>query len=166
MRASSEIWPGNSIWPLAYATSEGLMCPDRGHQGLRMRTTSGEKWCPSLLAPEEGVCGSIERYLDITGTSLFSENILGLKGKRWARLWGFWDSYKGWEYCMYDILFFYFLFMFFIILVLGVHCDIHQSSYNISYLNSPHHHSPSSSLPPFLNSFNRSHFSIFFVVVI
>jgi hypothetical protein len=57
------------------------------------------------------------------------------------------------------------LFLFFIIVVLGVHCSIYKSSYNIpniSYLNSP----PSSfyfTFPPSTswNSFNRSHFSIY-----
>jgi hypothetical protein len=49
-----------------------------------------------------------------------------------------------------------------IIIVLGVHCDIYKSSYNISQLNSP---PPSLSFIPTSpyswNSFNRTYFSIF-----
>jgi hypothetical protein len=48
------------------------------------------------------------------------------------------------------------------IVVLGVHCDIYKSPYNISLLNTP---SPSFSSIPFFphswNNFNMSHFSIF-----
>jgi hypothetical protein len=40
-----------------------------------------------------------------------------------------------------DHIFFVLLFYYHIIVVLGVHCDIYKSSYNISYLNSPLHYS-------------------------
>jgi hypothetical protein len=43
----------------------------------------------------------------------------------------------------------------------GVHCDIYKSSYKVSKLNSPLHHSPLSSFPHSWNGFNRSHFSVF-----
>jgi hypothetical protein len=47
------------------------------------------------------------------------------------------------------------------IVILEVHCDIHESAYNISFFNS----SPLSILlyppPPFLEYFQQSHFSIF-----
>jgi hypothetical protein len=45
--------------------------------------------------------------------------------------------------------------------VLVVHWDIYKSSYSVSYLNSPLHHSPLSPSPHSWNSFNISHFSIF-----
>jgi hypothetical protein len=48
---------------------------------------------------------------------------------------------------------------FFIIAVTEVHCDIYQSSYNISPWVHPIHHSPLSSYS--WNSFNSSHFSSF-----
>jgi hypothetical protein len=47
------------------------------------------------------------------------------------------------------------------IIVLGVHCDIYKSSYNIPSLNSPP--PPFSFIPPSSyswNCFNRSHFSL------
>jgi hypothetical protein len=60
------------------------------------------------------------------------------------------------------ILWLYFLrlkkYIFFIIFVLGVHCDIYKSSYNVSSLNSP---PPSFSfilLPPFLEKFQEVSF--------
>jgi hypothetical protein len=54
----------------------------------------------------------------------------------------------------------YFFFYYIIEILLGVHCDIYKSAYNISYLISP---SPWFFIPlPYSwNSFNRSHFSIF-----
>jgi hypothetical protein len=45
--------------------------------------------------------------------------------------------------------------------VLGVHCDIYKSSYNISLVVHPLHHSPLPLFPHSWNNFNRSHFSIF-----
>jgi hypothetical protein len=53
------------------------------------------------------------------------------------------------------------LFYYCIIFVLGVHCDIYNSSYNVSWLNScppSFFFIPSSPIP---GSFNRSHFPIF-----
>jgi hypothetical protein len=55
-------------------------------------------------------------------------------------------------------------FFFNFIVVLGeVHCDIYKGSYNVSnmsYLNSPLHHSPLSPHPHSRNSFNRYLFSV------
>jgi hypothetical protein len=51
--------------------------------------------------------------------------------------------------------------LFFVIVVLGVHCDIYQSSYTVSYLNST---LPSFSFilpPPFLEQFQQVTFSIY-----
>jgi hypothetical protein len=48
--------------------------------------------------------------------------------------------------------------IYFIIVVLGVHCDIYQSSYTVSELNSPLHHSPLSSFPLFLESCQQTSF--------
>jgi hypothetical protein len=54
---------------------------------------------------------------------------------------------------------------YFLIVVLGVHCSIYKSSYNISNISQlnclPLHHFPLSFLPLPWNSFSRSQFSIF-----
>jgi hypothetical protein len=68
--------------------------------------------------------------------------------------------------CLKKTLSYFEVFYFFIIVVLGVHCDIYKSSYNISLLNSSFHHSPFSPLPHSWNTFNRSNFSIFIHVYI
>jgi hypothetical protein len=78
----------------------------------------------------------------------------------------FWGTTKLFS----KIHFYFFKFILKKIVVLGVHCGIYKSSYNvsnISYLNSP---PPSfsfiSPLPPSWNSFSRSHFSIYIYVYI
>jgi hypothetical protein len=52
---------------------------------------------------------------------------------------------------------------YFFFIVLVVHCGIHKSSYNISYLNSTHSSFSFINLlsPHYWNSFNRSHFPIY-----
>jgi hypothetical protein len=48
-----------------------------------------------------------------------------------------------------------------IIIVLGIHCNIYKSAYNVSQPNSPLHHSPLSSLLHSSNNFTRSHFHFY-----
>jgi hypothetical protein len=74
-----------------------------------------------------------------------------------------------WVMCVflgYDSSHFIFLFFFLLLCWLRVHCGIHKCSYNmsnISYLNSPFHHSVLLPLSPSTswNSFNRTHFHIY-----
>jgi hypothetical protein len=59
------------------------------------------------------------------------------------------------------LLIYYFLDASFLLCLVGVHCGIYKSSYNISntsYLNSPPPHLP---LPTFWNSFSWYHFFIY-----
>jgi hypothetical protein len=67
-------------------------------------------------------------------------------------------------------LVFYFTSTFLFFIVLGVHCSIYKSSYNIFnvlYLNShPPHHSLSSPFPHTWKSLNRHHFSIYIFMYI
>jgi hypothetical protein len=57
-------------------------------------------------------------------------------------------------------LFICFLYFYCHIVVLSVHCDIYNISYNISQFNSPLHHSLLSPSLHSWNSFSKSHFSI------